>query len=110
QCEPLPQNRDPRTGKAKYKVILGNATSADITSDAQRLLCAVAGKVPPDVVWFDRFAIGEWAARGALENLLPYIKAQRADDPYRLNLDDYYQWAVQEASYRPPGSPQEAAI
>src|SRR6266550_8360260 len=76
---------DPATGKPKYKVILGTAVSPDVTGDAQRLLCAVAGGVPPDVVWFDRFAIGEWAGRDALENLLPYIKAQRPDDAHRLN-------------------------
>jgi multiple sugar transport system permease protein len=110
QFEQLPENLDPVTHKPKYKVILGNATSPDITGDAQRLLCAIAGEVPPDVVWFDRFAIGEFAGHGALENLLPYIKRQRADDPYRLNLDDYYQWAVQETSYKRPGSYDEAGI
>ncbi|HSV14111.1 MAG TPA: extracellular solute-binding protein, partial [Tepidisphaeraceae bacterium] len=110
QFEHLPQNLDPKTGQPKYKVVLGNATSPDITGDAQRLLCAIAGEVPPDVVWFDRFAIGEFAGRGALENLLPYIKAQKPNDPYRLNLDDYYQWAVQETSYKRPGSNDEAGI
>jgi len=29
----------------------------------------------PDVVWFDRFAIGEWAGRGALEDLRPLIES-----------------------------------
>jgi multiple sugar transport system permease protein len=102
--ENLPENRDPKTGKPKYKVIVGTAVSPDLVGDAQRLLCAVAGGVPPDVVWFDRFAIGEWAARDALEDLVPYINAQPKDDPYRLNIDDFYQWAIAETSYRPPGS------
>ncbi len=110
QFEHLPENLDPKTGKPRYKVVLGTATSPDITGDAQRLLCAVAGEVPPDVVWFDRFAIGEWAGRDALENLLPYIKAQKPDDPNRFNLDEYYNWAIQETSYRPPGSTDEAGI
>jgi ABC-type sugar transport system permease subunit/ABC-type glycerol-3-phosphate transport system substrate-binding protein len=110
QFEHLPENLDPKTGKPKYKVIIGTATSPDITSDAQRLLCAVAGEVPPDVVWFDRFAIGEWAARGALEDLSPYLKAQNPKDPNRINLDEYYKWAIQETSYRPPGSNQEPGI
>src|SRR4051812_27259916 len=104
QFEHLPENLDPATGKPKYKVILGNATSPDVAGDAQRLLCAVAGQVPPDVVWFDRFAIGEWAGRDALQDLSPYIDAQHADDPNRLRLQDYYQWAIEEASYRPAGS------
>jgi multiple sugar transport system permease protein len=110
QFEQLPQYRDPKTGKPKYKIVLGNATTPDITGDAQRLLCAVAGDVPPDVVWFDRFAIGEWAGRGALQDLLPYIKAQPPDDPNRLDLSEYYQWAIQETSYRRPGSNDEAGI
>src|SRR5689334_17217906 len=110
QFENLPENCDPATGKPKYKVILGTATSPDITGDAQRLLCAVAGDVPPDVVWFDRFAIGEWAGRGALENLLPYIKSQGASDPRRLDLSEYYNWAIQETSYRRPGSKEEPGI
>lgn len=110
QFEELQQNRDPQTGRPRYKVIMGTATSPDVTGDAQRLLCAVAGEVPPDVVWFDRFAIGEWAGRDALENLLPYIKAQRPDDPNRLNLDEFYNWAIQETSYRRPGSNDEAGI
>jgi multiple sugar transport system permease protein len=110
QFERLPENLDPRTGKPKYKVVLGNATSPDITGDAQRLLCAVAGGVPPDVVFFDRFAIGEWAGRDALENLLPYVRAQRTNDPHRLDLSEYYNWAIQETSYRRPGSNDEPGI
>src|SRR4051795_5113492 len=41
QFERLPENLDPKTGKPKYRVIFGNATSPDMTGDAQRLLCAV---------------------------------------------------------------------
>jgi multiple sugar transport system permease protein len=96
---------DPKTGRPKYKVIMGSATSPDITSDAQRMLCAVAGGVPPDVVWFDRFAIGEWAGRDALTDLTPFLNAQKPDDPYRINLDDYFHWAVEETSYKRPGTP-----
>jgi multiple sugar transport system permease protein len=88
----------------QYHVIASTSVSRDLTSDAQRLLCAVAGDVPPDLVHFDRFAIGEWAAKGALTNLDPYIEAQRPDDPYKIQLDDYYQWALDEARYAPPGS------
>ena len=88
----------------QYKVVMSAAAARDLTGDAQRLLTAVAGGVPPDVVYFDRFAIGEWAARGALADLTPMFAAQRADDPYRIDLAQYYEWSVAEASYRPPGS------
>lgn len=88
----------------QYKVILSTAATRDMTSDGQRLLCAVAGNVPPDLVWFDRFAIGEWASRGALTDLRPLLEAQKPDDPHRIELSDYYEWAIAEASYAPPNS------
>jgi len=90
----------------QYHVIATTGTAQDATGDAQRLLSAVAGGVPPDVVFFDRFAIGEWASKHALEDLTPYIEAQDPADPNRIELRDYYPWAVEEASYRPPSSPE----
>jgi multiple sugar transport system permease protein len=88
----------------QYHVIATTGTAQDATGDAQRLLSAVAGGVPPDVVFFDRFAIGEWASKHALEDLTPYIDGQDPTDPDRIELRDYYPWTVEEASYRPPGS------
>ena len=88
----------------QYHVVMGTAVSADITGDAQRLMSAINGGVPPDVVYFDRFAIGEWAGRGALTALTPYLEKQDAKDPYRIDTSEYYPWAMEEASYKPPGS------
>jgi multiple sugar transport system permease protein len=94
----------------QYKVIMGTAVARNLTGDAQRLLCAVAGGVPPDVVWHDRFAVGEWAGRSALEDLTSFVQAQRPDDRYRIDLGEYYEWAVREASYAPPGSTQSPRV
>jgi multiple sugar transport system permease protein len=94
----------------QYRVIMGTAVARDLTGDAQRLLSAITGGVPPDVVWFDRFAVGEWAGRGALEDLTPYLEHQRPDDPYRIDLGQYYPWAVEEGSYRRPGSQAPARV
>ncbi len=88
----------------QYRVVATTGTAQDAVGDAQRLLSAIAGGVPPDVVFFDRFAIGEWASRHALEDLTPYLDAQDPADPERLDLSGYYPWAVEEASSRPPGS------
>lgn len=88
----------------QYKVVLSSSATRDLTGDAQRLLCAIVGGVPPDLVWFDRFAIGEWAGRSALTDLTPLLAAQKPDDPFRIDLTDYYPFAVAEASYAPPGS------
>ncbi len=98
----------------EYQVIMSPSVARDLTGDAQRLLSAVAGGVPPDVVWFDRFAIGEWAGRGALEDLRPLIESQNSkdawDQKYGINLGDFYRWAVEETEYRPPGSAEKPGI
>jgi ABC-type sugar transport system permease subunit/ABC-type glycerol-3-phosphate transport system substrate-binding protein len=88
----------------QYRVTATTGTAKDAVGDSQRLLSAIAGGVPPDVVFFDRFEIGEWASRHALEDLTPYIAAQDPRDPDRIDLDDYYPWTIEEASYRAPGS------
>src|SRR5438034_4174853 len=87
----------------QYKVIISSSAERDSTSDSQRLLCAIAGGVPPDVVFFSRFATGEWASRGALTDLTPFIAAQDPSDPDRIDLSEYYDFAVGQASYRAPG-------
>ncbi|MBA3709849.1 MAG: extracellular solute-binding protein [Planctomycetes bacterium] len=87
-----------------YRVIMGTAVARDLTGDAQRLLSAIAGGVPPDLVWFDRFAVGEWAGKGALEDLTPWFERQSPEDPNRIELKDYYPFAVDEGSYAKPGS------
>jgi ABC-type sugar transport system permease subunit/ABC-type glycerol-3-phosphate transport system substrate-binding protein len=94
----------------QYRVVMSKAAARDLTGDAQRLMSAIAGRVPPDVVFFDRFAIGQWAARGALADLKPFIDAQDPNDPNRLDLSEYYDYSVAEASYRPPGSAAPAGI
>ena len=82
----------------QYRVVMSNAVARDLTGDAQRLICAIAGGVPPDLVYFDRFAIGEWASRGAFSDLSPMLDSQKEDDPYRVKLQDYYKFAVDEVS------------
>ena len=99
------ENKNPQ-----YRVVMGKSVAIDLTGDSQRLLSAIAGGVPPDVVWFDRFAIGEWAGRDALADLTPFLEAQKPEDPYRINLDEFYPWAVEEASYKPPRSTGKSRI
>jgi len=94
----------------QYRVIYSNGCARDITGDAQRLMCAIAGGVPPDVVWFDRFAVGEWAARGALTDLTPFIEKQDPKDPGRINLAEYYPFSVEEASYKNPNEHGKARL
>ena len=63
------------------------------TQTSQKLLTAIAGGVPPDVAYFDRFATGSWAAEGALTDLSPYVKRDN------VKASDYFDFAWQEANY-----------
>jgi multiple sugar transport system permease protein len=94
----------------RYRVTIGTAAARDLIGDAQRLLSAIAGGVPPDLVFFDRLGIGEWASKHALEDLTPYIEQQDPADPYRIDLGDYFPWAVEEVSYREPGATDQPRL
>ncbi len=60
-----------------YRGILGSSavrTGLEGEGNPQRLMCGIAGGVPPEVVEYDRFAICQWAARGAFLDLTPFIE------------------------------------
>ncbi|HNT88106.1 MAG TPA: extracellular solute-binding protein, partial [Candidatus Hydrogenedentes bacterium] len=56
-----------------YRIIGGYHTGVTGTGQ-QKLLTAIAGNSPPDVLVFDRFSVGEWAVRRALEPLVARVK------------------------------------
>lgn len=61
------------------------AGSVQGVMDPQKLLCAIAGGRPPDVVWQDRFTVGQWAWMGALRPLDDHLAepgAPRAEEYY----------------------------
>lgn len=58
----------------RYRVVSGQHASRDQTADPTRFLISVAGGMPPDVIFFDRFAITEWAARNAFTPLDAYLE------------------------------------
>ena len=60
----------------------------------------MAGGEPPDVIWFDRYAVAEWAARNAFEPLDPYIERDLKNGvPDAVNLDDFYEPCRNEPTY-----------
>ena len=64
----------------EYRGILGSSatrTGLEGEGNPQRLMCGIAGGVPPEVVEYDRFAICQWAARGAFMDLYPLIAADQ---------------------------------
>ncbi|MCK6457302.1 MAG: extracellular solute-binding protein [Phycisphaerae bacterium] len=63
-----------------YRGILGSGavrTNLEGEGNPQRLMCGIAGGVPPEVVEYDRFAICSWAARGAFRDLTEFIERDR---------------------------------
>ena len=61
----------------QYRVLLGSSAARsglEGEGNPQRLMCGIAGGVPPDVVEYDRFAVCQWASRGAFLDLTPLIR------------------------------------
>lgn len=65
----------------------------------QRLMTAIAGGAPPDVVNQDRFSIGGWASRGAFLPLNPLMEADDRTDPLAVRREDYFKACWEEAVY-----------
>lgn len=73
-----------------YRVVSGQHASRDQVADPTRFLISVAGGMPPDVIFFDRFAITEWAARGAFTALDDFLeKDRRAWDVWQLERREH---------------------
>ena len=65
----------------------------------QKLMTAIVGGVPPDVINQDRFTIGDWASRDTFRPLDDFI-AQDQDQLDGIRESDYYSAAWQEAEYK----------
>ena len=83
----------------QYKVLMGAASVRDATSDPTRFLLGVAGGAPPDLIQFDRFAVVEWASRGAFEDLTPFVKADR-NRPDGIRPENFYRPPWEEGIYK----------
>jgi len=66
--------------------------------DEQKLMCAIAGGTPPDVINQDRFSVGGWAARGAFLPLDDLIRRDR-EAPDAVHPDDFYPACWDEAVF-----------
>jgi len=94
---------DGSDGDPVIKVVIGQSASMGRGGDPQRLLCSVAGGDPADVVKWDRFTVGELAARDAFESLTPLIERdlrERPDDAFTLREQDFYPPCWKESVYR----------
>jgi multiple sugar transport system permease protein len=83
----------------EYAVQVGAATVRDVNADPTRFLLGVAGGDPPDVIFYDRFAVVEWAARGAFTDLNPYLEADRGR-PDGVKREAFYSALMEEGAYK----------
>lgn len=65
----------------------------------QKLMTAIVGGKPPDVINQDRFTIGDWASRDTFRALDDFL-AQDKNDPNGIHAADYYPAAWKEAEYK----------
>ncbi|MBX3119794.1 MAG: extracellular solute-binding protein [Fimbriimonadaceae bacterium] len=65
----------------------------------QKLMTAIVGKVPPDVIAQDRFTLADWASRGAFQPLDELIARDAGKDPLTPTPDQFYTPAWDEAKY-----------
>lgn len=65
----------------------------------QKLMTAIVGGAPPDLVRQDRFTIADWASRGAFRPLDDLIARDQGVDPRTPTAEQYYPSTWEEASY-----------
>jgi ABC-type sugar transport system permease subunit/ABC-type glycerol-3-phosphate transport system substrate-binding protein len=64
----------------------------------QKLMTAIVGRVPPDVINQDRFTVGDWASRDTFMPLDDFLAKETGPDA--IKADNYYPAAWNEAIYR----------
>ena len=88
-----------------YRVVNGQSASRDQTADPTRFLVSVAGGQPPDLILFDRYAVSEWAARGAFAKLDPFLAPEAgSSDPDAVRAENYYKSCWDEVVYTNPAA------
>lgn len=65
----------------------------------QKLMTAIVGRTPPDVINQDRFTIGDWASRDTFMDLSRLINRDR-NTPDGVRPEDYYKPCWAEATYK----------
>ena len=65
----------------------------------QKLLTAIVGEAPPDIVYQDRFTVADWASRDTLTPLDSFIARDR-NLPDGVRKEDYYPAAWNETIFK----------
>lgn len=66
----------------------------------QKLMTSIVGRVPPDLIYQDRFTISDWASRGAFRPLDDFIERDRHKDPLCPTPEKFFSAPWQEAAYQ----------
>ncbi len=67
----------------------------------QKLMTSIVGGVPPDVVYQDRFTIGDWASRGAFRSLNDLLAQDaKSKSPYAVRQKNFVSATWAEAAYK----------
>src|SRR5438045_6838197 len=86
-----------------YKIVTGQTASRDQTADPTRFLVSVAGGKPPDLILFDRYAVSEWAARGAFTRLDEFVARESSNGaPDAIRPENFYKSCWDEVVYENP--------
>jgi ABC-type sugar transport system permease subunit/ABC-type glycerol-3-phosphate transport system substrate-binding protein len=86
-----------------YKIIKSQTASRDPTADPTRFLVSLAGGVPPDLILFDRYAVSEWAARGAFARLDEFVRRESLNPaPDAIRPENFYKSCWDEVVYENP--------
>ena len=84
--------------KRNPNIKVANLSMGAGTMNPQKLMTAIVGGVPPDVINQDRFTIGDWASRGTFMPLDGFLAQESGADAVRGA--DYYPAAWNEAVYK----------
>jgi multiple sugar transport system permease protein len=79
------------------------------TMNPQKLMTAIVGNVPPDVIRQDRFTIGDWASRDTFLPLDSLI-ARDLNTPLAVHAEDFYPACWKEANYANPITGQKGVF
>lgn len=91
--------RDPE--QPIYRIITGQTAARDVSEDPTRFLLGVAGGSPPDVIDFDRYAVAQWAWKGAFRPLDDFLARDRdTHAPERILPKDFYPATWEEVTIR----------
>ena len=65
----------------------------------QKLMTSIVGRVPPDVIYQDRFTVSDWASRGAFRPLNDLVERDKGKDATSPSLEKFFPAPWLESCY-----------